>query len=346
MTADPTLNSVLDRYPADCQPSQVEALAGAGGFSGARFWRLETPRGRLCLRRWPTEHPTEERLQFIQAVLWHVDQEGFKLTPVPLETLGHAGYVRHDGRLWELTPWMPGRADYQTDPSPNRLKSALKALAKFHLAAALFPLPERGPAASPGIRERLDRVRELLGGGLRQLAAAVTAHPQPDLDARAARLLEVFPCAAERVLPLLARAANLRAWWQPCIRDIWHDHVLFQGDEVSGIVDFGALRVDSVATDVARLLGSLAGDDVLGWSVGLTAYETVRPLDAAETALVTAFDESGVLLSGLNWLTWIYQERREFDDRRKIAARIDANLARLTHLVACGNTQRAALGEP
>src|SRR5262245_36830825 len=119
MSAAAAYRPVIAAYPAPCQPREVEYLDAAGGFSGARFWRLATACGTLCLRCWPPEHPSQERLEFIQAILWRVQQEGFRLVPLPLETLRHAGYVRHDGHLWELTPWMPGRADYRTSPSPD-----------------------------------------------------------------------------------------------------------------------------------------------------------------------------------------------------------------------------------
>jgi homoserine kinase type II len=291
----------------------------------------------LCLRRWPREHPTIERLQFMQAVLWHVRQEGFTLAPVPLETTNHAGFVRHEGHLWDLTPWMPGRADYAAAPSDDRLRAAVRALAQFHVAADTFPLPERGPGPAPGIVERLAAARGLRSGGLDRLRQAVAGHPRPELDDRAGRLLDLAPVALRRVLPLLARGAEQRVPWQPCIRDIWHDHVLFQKDQVSGIVDFGALRTECVVADVSRLLGSLAGNDSLAWQVGLAAYSAVRRLSPAEAQLVSAYDESSVLLSGMNWLTWVYVERREFNDWQAVAARLDANLSRLAQLVACGN---------
>ena len=147
MDASQEYREVLKAYPAECQPERVDALGGAGGFSGARFWRLHTPRGLLCLRRWPPEHPTVERLEFIQAVLWQVDQQGFDLAPLAIPALSRKGYVRHGGTLWELSPWLAGKADYQAHPNPARLQAALRTLAAFHQATTDFPLPvaERGP---------------------------------------------------------------------------------------------------------------------------------------------------------------------------------------------------------
>jgi Ser/Thr protein kinase RdoA (MazF antagonist) len=332
MTDAPDYRPVLAYYPPPFRPATAEFLGAAGGFSGALFWRLATPRGPLCLRRWPREHPSQERLEFIQAVLWHVWQEGFRLVPLPLETLRHAGYVRHADHLWELSPWMPGRADYLAHPSPRKLEAALAALARFHLAAASFPLPDPGPCLSPGIGERAEQLADLRRGGLARLKSAVRQAGEDGPCSRAWQLLELAPLAADRVYATLRAVAHVAVALQPCLRDIWHDHVLYQEEAVSAFVDFGALRAENVATDVARLVGSLAGDDGPARERALAAYEAVRPLSANEARLVAAFDESGVLLSGVNWLTWIYLQGRQFADPKAVADRLDQNLARLAHL--------------
>src|SRR6202023_1230336 len=80
---------------------------------------------------------------------------------------------------------------------------------------------------------------------------------------------------------------------QPCVCDVWHDHVLFEGDTVSGLIDFGGAKVDSVAVDLARLLGSMAGDDPVLRDAGFGAYVAVRPLSLGEVDLVTLLDRTG-----------------------------------------------------
>lgn len=323
---------VLANYPRECQPQNVEFLGNAGGYSGAQLWRLRTDRGVLGLRRWPSEHPSPDQLQFIQAVLWHVDQEQFHLVPVPLETRTHAGYVEHDGHLWELVPWIPGRANYHDAPSPAKLRAAMTALAEFHHAAESFPLPDLRRSISPGIEQRLERLRALKTGGVESLSRQIDPRDWPEMASRAFRCLELFPLVAGDVELTLMQATLLRVSLQPCIRDIWHDHMLFEGDHVSGLIDFGALKPEAVSADVARLLGSLVSDDANAWADGLDAYESIRPLTAPEAVLVTAFDRANVLLSAFNWLTWYYEERRQFDNRPGVLARLDHHIGRLTSL--------------
>ena len=77
-------------------------------------------------------------------------------------------------------------------------------------------------------------------------------------------------------------ARRMQVTAQPCIRDIWHDHVLYVGAEVSGFVDFGALRMDHVAADISRLVGSLVGDDPHRRAAALAAYAATSPLTDAD----------------------------------------------------------------
>jgi Ser/Thr protein kinase RdoA (MazF antagonist) len=331
MLPDTDPRTVLSAYPAAFQPQAIEPLGSAGGFSGASFWRATTAAGPLCLRRWPAEHPSRERLTFIHAVLRHVHQQGLAFIPAPLETGTGQTFVSHAGHFWELTQWLAGTAGFHTAHSDQKLAAAMRALAQFHTAAATFPAASPQHESSPGLQERLARINELLQSGCHQIAAAITPHFWSELEPRARRLLTLFANRAPAVLARVESAARVAVPMQPCIRDVWHDHVLFTGDAVSGIIDFGALRVESVAADIARLLGSLIGDNIDAWHHGLAAYRAVRPLSPDEQSLVRVFDESAVLLSGMNWLDWLYVQHRHFDDRPRILARLDETLTRLEH---------------
>lgn len=353
---DPSVEIVLAQYDDDCRPRAMEFLGVAGGFSGAAFWRLTTDRGLLCLRRWPIPESSDwpDRLRFIHAVLEHVARRGFALVPVPIRTRHAESWVHREQHDWELSAWLPGAADYFPARRPEKLRGALAALALFHLAAADFPRPEQGLAPSPGILRRRRQIDSLRSGGFYAIAMAVQAPPKVpagveksdwiELVRLAHRLLPLYAQAEGRVLSELIAAEPQKVPLQPCIRDIWHDHVLFEGDRVSGLVDFGAMRVDNVACDLARLLGSLsdgaknAGD----WQAGLAAYEAVRPLSADERRLVGVFDRSTALLAGINWLEWIFIEGRTFADFGAVADRLAGivfRLERLTrvHGAACGD---------
>lgn len=328
------LQPVIAAYSNRLQPSQLEDLAAAGGFSGARFWRLQTAVGTLCLRRWPAEHPTPAQLATIHAVLQHVHVAGVETIPVPIPSRDGTSYVQHTGFLWELTPWMPGRADYQQAPSRNRLAAALEALGQFHRAAASFAGNCGSPVVAPGVQQRRKLLDSLLRGDLQQIQAAINMQPNGEMKSTAQRILTLFPLVAGQISSQLATADRLAVPTQPCIRDIWHDHVLFTGEQVTGLVDFGAMKNDSVAADLSRLLGSLAGDEVKDWECGLEAYQRICRLSQQELQLIGTLDSSTILLSGMNWLRWIYLENRRFDDMTRVVVRLRGIAVRLESLVS------------
>ena len=119
---------------------RIEPLANAGGWSGSRLWRIHV-RGAeipvcqdswqarmpapLCLRRWPREHPTKERLRLIHDVLKIVAAH-LPILASPLSARSGETFVEHGGYLWELTNWLPARPDYHARPSRERLRAAMR----------------------------------------------------------------------------------------------------------------------------------------------------------------------------------------------------------------------------
>lgn len=352
------IEKLVEIYPQDCRPQSVRFLGGAGGFSGAEFWLLQTAQGLLGLRRWPrqagaakSQSDWPERLRFMHAVLGEVFRRGAPPVAAPLRTRTGETFFEHAGRLWELTPWLPGQADYFPQRKPEKLRAALAALAEFHLAAANVNPP---PNSCRSLSRRRQQIRALQNGGLEAIARAVEAAAKAEPGAGsdlcgeivrpARRLLTAYAQAEEPVARQLASAERLtEIRLQACIRDIWHDHVLFQGERVSGLVDFGAMRVENVSCDIARLLGSMAGDNAADWQIGLSAYESLRPLAPQERQLVGVFDRSTTLLAGVNWLEWLFVERRRFADLPFIAARLETILGRLEYLAAGGSPDPAGL---
>lgn len=333
-----TVLDVLAAYPSDCQPRACEDRGGAGGFSGARLWRLSTPRGMLCLRRWPVEHPSRERLVWIQSIVGLAAASGFRLLPLPVSTRQGDGFVAYDGHLWEVTPWMPGRADFDANPSPERLGAAMVALAQYHRATESAPGPpggrRKGDGESPGLRERLAMANQLTHGGLEALQRAVETNRRvwPELADRVAVMLDAVARRLRGLCSELIEVSNLRVPLQPCLRDIWHDHVLFEADQVTGIIDVGSMRMETVTGDIARLLGSLsphlqsmASADRChnAWKTGIEAYESIRRLSDVERRLIPVFDQAQRLLSGINWAKWVFVEQRSFSDPAAVVRRMD-----------------------
>lgn len=330
---DASLTSALSHYPSDCQPTRAEVVASSG-FSGAKIWRLETDRGVLCLRRWSLEHPDVERLKWMHAVLRHVGTQCGNWIAVPIATQSGATFAQADGHLWELTPWLPGSPALVNEPTQERVAAAMAALAQFHLAAATFPQADQVLRPAPGIGSRHEQLTGLLHGGIERLRTGVEeAHAVwPSLAEAGLGLLKNFSKTAPPIERMLLEVSGLSVTNQPCIRDIHCEHILFTENEVTGMVDFGAMRTDHVTGDIARLLGSVAEADSDLWVDGLAAYERFRRLSSAEHRLLKAYHASAAVLSGVNWLQWVFLQRREFADRAGVERRFAAIAGRLARM--------------
>lgn len=335
--------AVLSHYPDAACPQSIDCLGNAGGFSGARLWRFSTSKQVLCLRRWPAEHPKLERLLLIHHVLRSISGNGLNFLPAPLETRSGDTYVDHLGHLYELTPWLPGTADFQQNPTELRLQAALRATAQFHLLAALVPGMEQVTGLSPGLADRRSQVSSLREGDLNLLENAVRGASNAELVPLARDILTLATPLLPEIENALRVAEAIPLPLQPSIRDLRSEHFLFEGDALTGLVDFGSLRVESPVGDVARALGSLVGDDLARRGSGLAAYEDIRPLRDQERAVLSVFDHSEVVLSSINWLDWIFRQGRQFEDRAAVLARIEQLVRRLRRLANQGGFRAGQL---
>jgi Ser/Thr protein kinase RdoA (MazF antagonist) len=348
---------VLSAWQRSLTPQYCEFLDNAGGFSGARFWKICSQSGNFCLRRWPEEHPTPERLAWIHTVIAHAAKQGVVPLAVPIRTDKGTTFTRYAGFLWELTLWLPGEPyDFTQRDSPGMgeplvgeaicephrmqqmhrmVSAAVAALAKFHLATDRFQASDIAPYSwgiSPAINERWNRIQAVNVTQLTLLRSAIlNSSSWPKLAPLALEVLELIPRALPGVFKQVEACFTHEVALQPCLRDIWGDHILFTGEEVTGLIDYGAMRVENVAADFARLMGNISGDNEARWTIGRRAYETARwaSFSTAEWQLVEAFDATQVVFSGLNWIEWIFVEHREFPDMKSIERRMQGILARL-----------------
>jgi Ser/Thr protein kinase RdoA (MazF antagonist) len=327
--AFPELSDILARYPLDLQPiSKLESLGGAGGYSGSRLWRFRARKGWLVLRAWPSDGPTQSQLEHIHRWLRLTADTG--LTPVPLDDTGNRSLQEFRGSLWELAPWLPGSADASRPPKRAHLQAAFGGLAALHERLS----SEADVGVSPGLARRRDTVEHLIGGGFDALeAAALPRATSPDLAVAAIKWLSLARAAAPFVLDALGRASRLVLSLQPCLRDARPDHFLFEQDRLTGIVDFGAMGVDCVSGDLARLIGEWLDGDTESRATAQAAYKRIRPLAPAEVSLVNVFESSADLLIGERWLRWSYLERRRFEDPQAVAKGLARGLTRLERRV-------------
>ena len=320
------MSIVLAAYPVIVQPCRPpEALGNAGGLSGARLWRYDSACGPLVARAWPHDGPSPEALAQIHR--WLADAAVVGFVPVPFPTLDGRTWRVHGGRLWDVSPWLDGAAPTERPPERPRLRAGFAALAAFH--QSLRRHQTIGP--SPGLAARRREVDALLRRGFNVHEQALDRAATDPLAAMARRWLSLARATAPQLVEPLSRTSGWDVALQPCLRDARPEHLLFQGDRVTGLVDFGAMAIESVAADLSRLLGEWVASDPSARTEGLAAYASVRPLDATELALIDVFDDSSALLGAGHWVRWHFLEARAFDDPSAVASGIARGLERLAH---------------
>jgi Ser/Thr protein kinase RdoA (MazF antagonist) len=317
---------VLSAYPKDFGSEYLFPLDPSLSLGSFRYWRIESPQEFFCLRRWPKGKPGQDQLQFIQAVLWTAAYEGIEFIPLPLETKTHKGFVKFDDSYWELLPWFDGfeREAELSNRKHFHIVSAMMALAQFHLAVSSFPLPNLPVSTSSRIRSQLTLWKNWVPkhfNRLNQILLTSRSNPSTLEEARLAKLgltfLSLVVPLSGRCLSLLTHAACFMVPVQPVIGNALWQHVRFDDDGIYGMIDFTEITVDNVALDIASLLGSGSVSDHTLWTLGLKAYQSIRPLSADELFMVQIFDQTLVFLEGLQYLSHLFLEEKLLTDHQK-----------------------------
>jgi len=323
--------AVLKDYWLSETSQRTYYLGNAGGFSDSHLWQIRDRHSTYCLKAWPVDLKDSDRLgQTHQWMKQAYDfEKGWLFVPEIFKRKDSKTWIRHSGRLWDVTDWKPGRANFFAQPSLPRLQAACRALAQLHDAWSSETLVTKPPS----VFWRLESARQwedMIRRGWRPMVALTELDPVSPIAGRIWALLPQFLPEIEIRLQCWTEPRTL----QPCLCDIWHDHVLFIGDEVTGIIDYGSIRLDTPAADLARLLGSLVGDDLSMWNAGFAAYREVRPLHEAEAALARMLDWTGVVLGAANWLHRLYVENRVYEDRERVAKRMQDLAQRMEYFAS------------
>jgi hypothetical protein len=318
---DAIAREVGQQYAEIRTADRWQALGSAGGFSGSLLWRIESTFGVYCLRAWPSAR-TAKDVEPIHRWMQRACTAGLSFVPQVIETASKSTCVESAGRRWELTTWQHGKADFHRQPSAARLQAALTALAQLH---GVWQPVQTTLAASEAVARR----HAILSAWQRS-PAALAANPaaaSPQLAHRAIKQLSRWITPARlAVEPWIERRLPL----QPCLCDIWHDHILFDGDHVTGIVDYGNMRsAECVAADLGRLLGSLLADDWPMWEIGLAAYADLHPLGAAEKELARQLDWTGIVVAVGHWLEWLGNNRLSADYLPAATRRLEQLVTRM-----------------
>ena len=300
-----------------------------GGFSRSRVFRCKAEGQEYCLRSWPKQTYALERLQQVRRAVAKARAAGLICLPKYFPAADGEFFLDAGDSFWELSQWLPGRADYLENRSREKLSAAMKTLAELHRVWNA----ESGQEVSPALLRRITGLEEaaqhpfaqkLLLESNKCSEKSVGNGELAMLGMKTADLTREYASSLLSLLNSLPARANLHF----VLRDIWSDHVLFSGNSVAGVIDFGAAGIDEPATDLARLLGSMEPADADQWWHGLCEYRKHSPSLCPQRVLV--LDQVSCLLSAIQWAKWLILEGRQFEaDRKTVADRWASFLFRI-----------------
>ena len=213
-------------------------------------------------------------LPFCLGLTDHLAARGFP-APRPVQNMDGDRVGALNGRPAAVIEWLPGA--WLRDPSPDEIEAAGAMLARLHLEAAGFPLERSNPVGPVGWRALADRS-----------ATAATGEDRDILEGVEAALARLGDPWAED----LPRG--------PIHADYFPDNILFDGGQVSGVIDFYFGCTDLLAYDLAIAL-SAWGFDGAGVAIPgaveafRRGYEAVRPLTSAEAAALPRLGEAAAI---------------------------------------------------
>lgn len=299
----------------------AEWRPAGGGLSDASVWRVERAGSAYAIRRWPAGIGPGF-MGWVADSLRQAAEEPYQFIAAPLGARGEHGLFRDSGGgHWEAARWKPGEP-LASDSSADAVAEAVRGLAGFHAGVrTAAPCPVRTRSAW---QDRGLRLKQCLAGPSVDLHPLV-AERWPELTGLVKQLpASVALCAAQVAQ---VSAGNLGPS-QAIHGDPRPEHFLLNEGRLAGLIDFGAMRTDSVLVDVARLAGELALGDSERLNEVVSIYEAAAGLPIDGKA-VAALDASGAVLSAINWIRWLSDPAGPQRDASAVQSRLRAIAARL-----------------
>ena len=271
------------------QLGELRALRGIeGGIENTNYF-VTTDTGEFVLTLF--ERLSAEQLPFYLHLMRHLAHAGI---PVPEPQADARGEILHSvcGKPAAVVNKLHGRS--QLAPQAVHCAAVGAMLARMHLAGQGFERQQPNLRGLPWWNETAPVVL-------------------PHLDAEQAALLQSELAYQNHIAASSAYTALPRG---PVHADLFRDNVMFDGEQLTGFFDFYFAGVDTFLFDLAVCLN----DWCIDWATGahdaarfdamLAAYQSVRPLSAAERSLLPAMARAGALRFWISRL-WDYHLPRE-----------------------------------
>lgn len=263
----------LETFPAEIRQAKWTVVT-TSGFSGATIWRSDSG---LSAKRWPA-WVSAERLQAIHAAQRELAPLDFVPRLIP-DRFGQTGIDR-DGFRMDVSTWCAGQ------PNPGiwtlpAIDAAVQAIVGSHRLWQGTMAADRPPSV---VGRRLSLLAEYE-------SRSNAGHPPIVAEIEAAIGPHRFE-ASRRLRQFRNHASITQTIWS----DLHREHVLFDQDRITGLIDFGAVREDHPGCDLVRLF-----DDEPSLMIALDCYEKYRP-NVIDRQLTIALAETAAVVNLAAWV--------------------------------------------
>lgn len=260
--SDGELAAFLAEYDAGELRAKTPIIEGVENSN----YRVDTTGGRYVLTLFERRVQAED-LPFFMALMTYLEQKGLPAA-APVRDKSGATVKTLAGRPAALIRFMPGAPE--TAPAEDHCAALGDMLARWHVAIGKFPRSRPNPLSLGGWRDLADACRERADECAPGLAAFI--------DEELAFLSVHWP----KALP----AGVVHA-------DLFPDNVLFEGERISGLIDFYFSATDFFAYDLAVCVNSWCFDAERNFidanaAAMIAAYRELRPVASAEAAAFPA----------------------------------------------------------
>jgi homoserine kinase type II len=246
----------------------------AAGIENSNFF-IDTDSGRYVLTIF--ERMADDELPYFMRLMKYLSHHGLSCPDVMVRQDGELIFDIHDdghNKKGCIISCLSGCTLDELNLA--QLRSSGRALAQLHLAGKEFPDHRSNPTGTEWLADRIDGmmadVEERYGEGSAML------------------LYDEMNFQQEQKFDLPAGVIH---------GDLFVDNILFEGNEVTGIIDFYYAHDAAYAMDIAISLNAqavlLGKDDQARMQTFLEGYEELRPLSAAEQAALPVLLRLGAL---------------------------------------------------
>ncbi len=231
--------------------------------------------------------------------------------------------------VWTIETWLPGvPLAANAFVSDSLLDQAFDCLERLHGTGRRLGIERRVP---PGVVERSERLREWSSTAWKTKWRS--SIETLDMSSQFFAFRNLSQTLKRTVEQLHSNGASLQQqlqrWLVPqdchwVVRDLWRENILVDQDRITGVIDFGAARIDWPSLEMVRWLSSWLAPDDLRLKLVCDSHS---PMTADGFRF---FDHLSTLLSLLQWFDWILNSNISFDGKeQQVQNRIDELAQRL-----------------